>query len=773
MGLDTQIIGITQTGATTELNVSPGSMSFNAIGGTQKGVITSNTAWSIQENMTFIKIDSLSGNNNGVFNVVCDSSFSAVTRTGLITITGVGAVSKTISISQTGVPGFMEINPTSINFNAVGGTQFFLVKSNTNWTLAESMAHVTLNKTTGTNNDTVWVSCSPNITTLEKSGQITVTGIGVTTKTVTVIQKGEQPRLSVSPGSLSFTSAAGSKTISITSNIPWTVSDSVSYIASNMATGANNGTVTINCSANPSALPRNTNLIITGTGVNPVTVPVSQSGAAAALTLSPTNILFPAVGGEKILNITSNTSWNITDTFPYLSFTPISGLDNGIVKIRCDTNFSTSLRTFTLPVSGFGLSSKSITISQSGADEIFAVSPEKILFNASGGKNTIQINSNTSWALTESGSFLSVDPPFGDLGKIVTITCDSNYTAITRKSNLVFTGKSDAFISIEITQTGVSPVFNVRPDTILVDSAATQSIINIGGNTAWTISKDADWFGVNTLSGSGNYNLLISVSENKVMQERIGQLKIKSIQADSVKTIYIRQKGKKLMLPANWQIKPTNVSHTILLPSGLLSEVAGQPLNIGDFIGVFYKNQDKEWLAGYGAWTGSASSFKVFGDDTQTSNVKEGLSVGESFILKVWQFRSNKIYVLRADYAPMGTQGVVISADKFVNGGISMITKLTGTNTSIPSILDHNNISIFPNPGSRWVQIQPNMNFVGPTMLAVYDTKGQCIHRHTFADGWSNGHSLSLDFSESSQGLYQLRVLNPSYSWFGRVLIIR
>jgi hypothetical protein len=65
------------------------------------------------------------------------------------------------------------------------------------------------------------------------------------------------------------------------------------------------------------------------------------------------------------------------------------------------------------------------------------------------------------------------------------------------------------------------------------------------------------------------------------------------------------------------------------------------------------------------------------------------------------------------------------------------------------------------------------MNFVGPTMLAVYDTKGQCIHRHTFADGWSNGHSLSLDFSESSQGLYQLRVLNPSYSWFGRVLIIR
>lgn len=772
-GLDTQIISVSQTGATTMLNVTPNAMTFSASGGTQKGNITSNTSWMVQENLSFIKIDSLSGKNNGAIQIVCDSSNSAVTRTGLITITGIGAVSKTISITQTGVTGFMNVSPSSIDFNAVGGKQFFLISSNTNWTLSESMTHITLDKTTGTNNDTVWVTCSANSTILERTGQITITGIGVSAKTITVNQKGEQPRLSVSPGTLSFTSAAGSKTITIASNIPWTVTDTAAYLTSNVAAGSNNATVTVTCSANPSALARNTNLSITGAGVTPVTIPVSQSGATATMTLSPISLLFPAAGGEKTFNISSNTTWSITDTFPNLTFIPSSGVNNGVVKVICDSNFSTSLRSFTIPVSGFGLSAKTLTISQSGADEIFSVFPQKILFNAAGGKNTIQINSNTSWALTESGSFLSVDPPFGDLGKIVTITCDSNYTAITRKSNLVFTGKSDAFISIEITQTGVSPVFNVRPDSILVDSAATQSIINIGGNTSWTISKDADWFSVNTLSGSGNYNLFISIAENRVMQERVGQIKIKSIQADSVKTIFIRQKGKKLMLPSNWQLKPTNFSHTILLPSGLLSEVAGQPLNIGDFIGVFYKNQEKEWLAGYGAWTGSASAFKVFGDDILTTNVKEGLSLGESFIIKVWQFKSNKIYISRADYAPVGTQGVVISADKFVNGGVSMISKLTGTSTSTPILLDNNSVSVFPNPGSRMVQIQPGINFAGPTFFEVYDAKGQCIQRHTFTDGWSKGKLLALDFSESGQGIYQLKILNAACSWFGRLVIIQ
>ena len=772
-GLDTQIINISQIGATTLLNVTPGSMTFNSSGGTQKGLITSNTTWEVQENLTYIKVDSLSGVNNGGINITCDSNFSAVTRTGMITIIGKGAVNKTINISQTGVPGFMSVSPNALEFNEAGGKLYFLVKSNTNWTVSESLAHISLNKTTGSNADTVWVTCSPNTTTISKTGQITITGVGVSSQIVTVNQKGEQPRLVVNPLNLAFTSAAGTKTLTLTSNIPWTISDSAAYLSSNVTTGSNNATITITCNANTSALPRNTTLYIAGTGVSTIAIPVTQTGATATMTLSPVSLLFPSIGGEKSFNITSNTNWNIIDTFSNLKFIPQSGINNGIVKVICDTNFSTSLQSYTIGVSGIGLSNKSITISQSGAEEIFSASPATLAFSAAGGNKTFQISSNTSWALAESGSFLSVDPAFGEFSKLITVTCDSNYSAIPRKGKITFTGKSDASISVDISQSGVSPVFNVLPDSIIIDSSAAQSAVKIGGNTAWIVTKDSDWFSVNTFSGSGSYNLLISVTDNQVMQERMGKIQIKSIQADSLKTVFIRQKGKKLQLPTNWQVKSSNIFHTIILPTQLISNIDGQPLNIGDFIGIFYKYQDKEFAAGYGAWTGAFTQFKIFGDDLTTSNIKEGLSIGESFIIKIWQVKTKKVINAQSEFAPIGTQGLVVSTDKFTNGGISMISRLSGTSTPVLNILENKSVGVFPNPAKHFVQVQPYIDFAGPAIFEIYDANGQCIQKHIYKEGWKAEKILNLDFTELSQGIYQLRWLNNDFSWLGKVVIIK
>lgn len=772
-GLDTQIINISQIGATTLLNVTPGSMTFNSSGGTQKGLITSNTTWEVQENLTYIKVDSLSGVNNGGINITCDSNFSAVTRTGMITIIGKGAVNKTINISQTGVPGFMSVSPNALEFNEAGGKLYFLVKSNTNWTVSESLAHISLNKTTGSNADTVWVTCSPNTTTISKTGQITITGVGVSSQIVTVNQKGEQPRLVVNPLNLAFTSAAGTKTLTLTSNIPWTISDSAAYLSSNVTTGSNNATITITCNANTSALPRNTTLYIAGTGVSTIAIPVTQTGATATMSLSPVSLLFPSIGGEKSFNITSNTNWNIIDTFSNLKFIPQSGINNGIVKVICDTNFLTSLQSYTIGVSGIGLSNKSITISQSGAEEIFSASPATLAFSAAGGNKTFQISSNTSWALAESGSFLSVDPAFGEFSKLITVTCDSNYSAIPRKGKITFTGKSDASISVDISQSGVSPVFNVLPDSIIIDSSAAQSAVKIGGNTAWIVTKDSDWFSVNTFSGSGSYNLLISVTDNQVMQERIGKIQIKSIQADSLKTVFIRQKGKKLQLPTNWQVKSSNIFHTIILPTQLISNIDGQPLNIGDFIGIFYKYQDKEFAAGYGAWTGAFTQFKIFGDDLTTSNIKEGLSIGESFIIKIWQVKTKKVINAQSEFAPIGTQGLVVSTDKFTNGGISMISRLSGTSTPVLNILENKSVGVFPNPAKHFVQVQPYIDFAGPAIFEIYDANGQCIQKHIYKEGWKAEKILNLDFTELSQGIYQLRWLNNDFSWLGKVVIIK
>ena len=191
----------------------------------------------------------------------------------------------------------------------------------------------------------------------------------------------------------------------------------------------------------------------------------------------------------------------------------------------------------------------------------------------------------------------------------------------------------------------------------------------------------------------------------------MGKIQIKSIQADSFKTVFIRQKGKKLQLPTNWQVKSSNIFHTIILPTQLISNIDGQPLNIGDFIGIFYKYQDKEFAAGYGAWTGAFTQFKIFGDDLTTSNIKEGLSIGESFIIKIWQVKTKKVTNAQSEFAPIGTQGLVVSTDKFTNGGISMISRLSGTSTPVLNILENKSVGVFPNPAKHFVRVQPYIDF--------------------------------------------------------------
>jgi hypothetical protein len=129
--------------------------------------------------------------------------------------------------------------------------------------------------------------------------------------------------------------------------------------------------------------------------------------------------------------------------------------------------------------------------------------------------------------------------------------------------------------------------------------------------------------------------------------------------------------------------------------------------------------------------------------------------------------------MVRADFATIGTQGLVISTDKFSNGGISMISKITGTSTSLLTLIDENKVKVFPNPSNQFVQIQSNIEFLGQTFLEIYNAKGQRIQQQYFPDGWSVGKNITLDFSEHPQGIYQLRWYNHQFYWHGKVAIIR
>ena len=85
------------------------------------------------------------------------------------------------------------------------------------------------------------------------------------------------PSLSVSPATLSFGSGAGNSTVTVTSNISWSVTDNQTWISVSPTSGSNNGSFTVSVTSNGGA-SRSGTVTVSGSGLSQ-NLSVSQSGA--------------------------------------------------------------------------------------------------------------------------------------------------------------------------------------------------------------------------------------------------------------------------------------------------------------------------------------------------------------------------------------------------------------------------------------------------------------------------------------------------------------
>jgi hypothetical protein len=101
----------------------------------------------------------------------------------------------------------------------------------------------------------------------------------------------------------------------------------------------------------------------TGTGS-----PASNCSGGPTLSVSPTTVnVAAAANSSAMFNVSSNTSWTVTDDQAWLSASPASGSNNGTVTVSAQQNTSTSVRTAAVTVSATGVPSQTVTAIQSGS----------------------------------------------------------------------------------------------------------------------------------------------------------------------------------------------------------------------------------------------------------------------------------------------------------------------------------------------------------------------------------------------------------------------
>ena len=101
-----------------------------------------------------------------------------------------------------------------------------------------------------------------------------------------------------------------------------------------------------------------------------------------------------------------------------------------------------------------------------------------------------------------------------------------------------------------------------------------------------------------------------------------------------------------LLIPEGWEVDETTCSHEIFISSDATLLLDGVDLNIGDYVGVFFVNNEGGIsCGGYTIWEGDSTSILAYGNDGENNGFEEG----EQFQWKVYNGETNSGFAIYDD----------------------------------------------------------------------------------------------------------------------------
>lgn len=206
------------------------------------------------------------------------------------------------------------------------------------------------------------------------------------------------------------------------------------------------------------------------------------------------------------------------------------------------------------PIVGSNVSSNGTTILTIGgqANNPLPLSPSDSLtvstnsINVTSNSNTpsVQLKSNRTWIVNNTANWITVAPMSGQKDTTLNISIAQNSSNNQRSSIITITAGT-VIRTITITQSGVplpQDSLNISATSLNINSNQKDTFIQILSNRSWTIDNPNDWITLNTLSGTGNTNLNVSIGANTISNNRTGVITITA--GSNTKFLTINQQGK-------------------------------------------------------------------------------------------------------------------------------------------------------------------------------------------------------------------------------------
>jgi mannan endo-1,4-beta-mannosidase len=265
-------------GTTNNLSLSSPAVSLASGAASSVVTVTSNVSWTITDNQSWITVSPASGSSNGSFTISASANTGTSSRTGTVTVTG-GGLTRTVAVTQAAPSSSnLTVSTTAVSLTSAASSATFTITSNVGWTVTDNQSWLSISVASGSNNATIAIMATANTQAASRSGTVTVTGGGIT-RTIAVTQAGQTAStLTVSASTLSLPAGASSGSVSISSNVTWSVTDDQSWLSGSPTSGTGNATLTLSATANAGSSARTGTVTVSGGGITR-TLAVTQAAS--------------------------------------------------------------------------------------------------------------------------------------------------------------------------------------------------------------------------------------------------------------------------------------------------------------------------------------------------------------------------------------------------------------------------------------------------------------------------------------------------------------
>lgn len=454
----------------------------------------------------------------------------------------VGCVDEYLNTSGIVVPStsyrYLKPSTTSIDFDSKASTKYLQVTSeNAKWAIQNNASWLTISPKSGNTTENVKISSAQHLS--GDTSRITIMNLVSTlsdweySRSLAVSQSPTTPYLVLPTTELTFSGASSSTKVEISSNSSWTAYSNYHWLK---PTKFSEGELQISVDENQTNEYRIGYVVIKSKAGDQL---ITVTQAISELSVSQTFIQSPKEAAFFTLTINSEAAWTVSTSVDWIQVTPNRG-DAGVSVVEISTTENNSI----YPRKGYvfvninAYQKAQIEIEQRG---LYIEAIDNLVLSSNAEITQLNVESNTSWVVTESPEWLSFSSYRGEGTQTLSITPTENKGTIARYGVIVIAHESlDLYYKTSVTQEGKK--FEVDNTMLEFGVKASVQTINITAELPWQSRISDSWISTNISRGNGNAEVSVSVTETQSYEERYGTIDYSVV--DNIVTVNIHQLAK-------------------------------------------------------------------------------------------------------------------------------------------------------------------------------------------------------------------------------------